>query len=397
MADPVHLFDALSQKEISARLANYLPEELEAFQKTSEAANQLVLHHLIYNNQGQRVTYPQFLDELSLARPLSQRVCFLTQEPFSIMSWDVTTKQAETVVKLPDDNCLIELLNEKIYLWTKKKGLEILDPSTGTPVTQCPLEGLQTSEYLAYFKFFGNRLYGAFYDGTFLAWSTVTGKIEACFKQLESPITHLIEQEGFVAISCKDGTLRLWPLQGGAPLVILRDTVEPIDKLAIYKSTLITASFKTCLCFWDLETGQKSLTLLKKNAIFALVDHWLYTPSSGDAKRLAMINVLTGKEERQFDNRHKGPISMICTMGDGLIATYGADQTAKIWKAKSGELLQSFELQGFDLRTMIYLQGKIIFLSKMNIFGAYDFTRPISVSTSPRIAFVLKSQREKLI
>lgn len=84
---------------------------------------------------------------------------------------------------------------------------------------------------------------------------------------------------------------------------------------------------------------------------------------------------------------------MIFPSIDGFLTTYSRDQTAKMWNAATGECLQTFALKNFDLKTLLFSCGKILFVSETNIFGAIDYSKPVAVTTSPRTVAYIPTRR----
>lgn len=427
MSCAIGLLYQLPVKIASDTLAYLSPNQLEALRKISEKTHRLVLHHLIYTNQGQKVICPQIFDEISFAKLVGRSLCIKSENSRCLKAWDISSNRPHTLAKLPDDETLFELVDNRLYLVSASSGLQVLDPNSGDIIRQCSLENFAAQGTPSYFKFCQNHLYCCFENSRLLCWNIDNGQIDASFYGLSSKVTHLIAQGNLVAVSSEDNSLTIWFRHGQNPLSICKGHQHAVRQIALCNSLLISASIGGSIRFWDLATSQCIKTYVTHMPYFTLHDTLLYTPSVTDPCRIDVIDLTslsitacTSRHEKPivccfkdgdivytgavngsivrtmnsteyivFQQRHKGAVTKIMPLDDGLVVSYGQDQTAKVWKAETGELLQSFVLEHFNLNTFMYSQGRIIFVSEMNIFGAYDYSKPIPTSTSPRIAALI--------
>jgi WD40 repeat protein len=141
-----------------------------------------------------------------------------------------------------------------------------------------------------------------------------------------------------------DNILRIWDLQTGRELTILKEHTDWVTAIAITPDgkRAISGSKDETLKIWDLESGQVITTLAghtgSVNAV-ALIPDGHHVISGSDDTTLKVWDLESGREIATFMG-HAGSVFAVAVTPDGKHAVSGSmDTTLKVWDLKSGNEL----------------------------------------------------------
>jgi WD40 repeat protein len=198
----------------------------------------------------------------------------------------------------------------------------------------------------------GERLASAGWDGTARIWDVQTGDELVVLRRHTGRLNDAIfSPDGTrVATSCAaDGTVRLWDPGSGAELFTLQSGGSNYLEFSPDGRLVVAAGTDGRARFWDVATGGE-LAVLEGDG-----NALIYAVFSPDGERVAAAgfggtgyvwDVETGEELATLEG-HNGTILQIVYSPRGdLIATAGEDGTARIWNAETGE--EQTVLHGHD-------------------------------------------------
>ncbi len=172
----------------------------------------------------------------------------------------------------------------------------------------------------------------------------------------------------WVATSYLDGSIKLWSMEDGKPLGVLReghDYLSNSAKLIRGGSTLITAAGDNTLRMWNTELGTQVFVLegSGRNIQFAISNDEKWLVSTGDRSGIPIVSLDTNsvtarlRSEKSFNGTSQEPFeepssvaisedgrTVAATSGDGLIALWDVSsmQVIRSWKAHKDNIVHVF-------------------------------------------------------
>lgn len=158
-----------------------------------------------------------------------------------------------------------------------------------------------------------------------------------------------ISRDGRTLVSASaDKTIKVWNLQTGEVLRTLEGHVGSVYSVAISSdgNTIVSGSADKTIKIWNLHTGQLLHSIegttgdLAVSAVAISPDGQVF--ASNDSYKVKVWSLGMGQLLRTFEG-HTLPVTSIAISADSQTLLSGSqDGTAKLWKLKSGELLNTF-------------------------------------------------------
>ncbi|MDM8557527.1 Calx-beta domain-containing protein [Candidatus Parabeggiatoa sp. HSG14] len=280
----------------------------------------------------------------------------------------------------------IEDKEDKPQIWDVDSGLrlapsmrEALKPAAFSPETNLIIIGSENTAHLwdieiqqeiavltghegniEYITFgnYGKHVLTALTDGTIYLWETETAELLATLKGHEDGIKQAaFSEDGKHLVTASwDGTARLWqiPSEGkgerreiSAPKLALFQHDGVVEHAAFSPDgkQIITTSWDKTAQLWNVDTGQKILTLTGhrngvSHATFNPEGEYIVTTSWDNSVRL--WEAKTG--ETIWVREHQSGVNHAVFSPDGQIIVTGSnDGTARLWKTATGEPLKTLK------------------------------------------------------
>ena len=180
-------------------------------------------------------------------------------------------------------------------------------------------------------------------DMTIRLWQLQTGKLIGILRGHSAPITGLaFSQNGKILISSsEDKTIKIWQLQTGKSIFNCtghRDSITAIT-LSPDGQTLASCSSDQTIKLWHLKTGQE-ITTLKGH------ERWInclaFSPdgtqlaTGSDDETIKIWNLKTGQEINTLTGHHWSIEAIAFTANGQILASGSRDETIKLWDVKTG-------------------------------------------------------------
>ena len=184
------------------------------------------------------------------------------------------------------------------------------------------------------------RLASASIDGTIRIWPLNRGAplVLVGHNGSVSRIIQLVD--GCIASVSHDHTIRIWPLNGGAPLVLAGHNGWVCHIIQLVDGRIASASDDHTMRIWPLNGGAP-LVLVGHNGsvshLIQLVDGRIASASDDHTMRIWSLN---GSASRVLAG-HNHSVYHIIQLADGCIASASVDQTIRIWGPNTNQLVRT--------------------------------------------------------
>ncbi len=204
--------------------------------------------------------------------------------------------------------------------------------------------------------------------------------------------------EKYVVSGSDDCTVRIWDIETGENIKILRGHKDHITSVAVLPNgkRVVSGSKDRTLCIWDIETGKSIRTLKGHKSWVTAVS---VTPNgkhviSGSKDRTVCIwDIETGEITNTLEG-HKDQITSVTVMPDGNhVVSASRDGTIRIWNIETGEIIKTLEGHGGWANVVSVTQNgrRIISGSKDCTIRIWDLETGENIRTLKGSAFRVKA------
>ncbi|ACU60904.1 WD40 domain-containing protein [Chitinophaga pinensis] len=156
-----------------------------------------------------------------------------------------------------------------------------------------------------------------------------------------------------IAVCYGDGSLRVWSLITGMPELLLADTAAGITRTVISPDgrTIAGSSQYGTISAWDLASGK---LLYNKKCAEKRIGSMVFSHDGkqlliGSGHKAAIVDAKDGAIRRNFDLHRDIIYAVAFSRNDSLVATASQDSTARIWNARTGEVIREITCSGWAL------------------------------------------------
>ncbi|MEP4195691.1 MAG: AAA family ATPase [Aliishimia sp.] len=199
----------------------------------------------------------------------------------------------------------------------------------------------------------GRRIVSGSDDNTLRIWDVQSGEELQVLRGHESYVTSVaFSSDGRSILSgSQDYTLRIWDAQSGEELQVLQGHERPVTSVAFSTDgrRILSGSYDNTLRIWDAKSGEELQVLQGHESdvtsvAFSPDGHRILSGSRDNTLRL--WDAQSGEELKVLQG-HKGGVTSVAFSPDGRRILSGSyDTTLRIWDAQSGAELQV--LQGHE-------------------------------------------------
>jgi len=197
----------------------------------------------------------------------------------------------------------------------------------------------------------GRKILAAIFDGTVRVWDVATGRPMLVLRGHTGPVySAAFSPDGERIVSAsQDLTARVWDVESGRELMLLSGHTARVTWAEYSRdaSLLLTASMDGTVRIWDASSGKLRSVLNSESgtvsaAAFSPDGKWVAATAVDGITRI--WDVRTARQVRQL-SKHIGPVYGVGFSPDGSrLATAAADGMVRIWDAATGK--QLFLLSG---------------------------------------------------
>jgi len=200
-------------------------------------------------------------------------------------------------------------------------------------------------------------------DGRVIVWDIGAEKMDASFMSHKDKVTAaaLAKSGGKMATGSSSGQLRLWDLGAGSGERRFKaHEGEAAAVVEAGRDKAVTAGYDHLIKVWDLNAGEKTMTLSGHQSFVRDVDVaedvGLIASSSWDGT-VRLWDLATG-EEIIVMKGHDGNVASVDLSEDGRRAvTGGDDDTVRLWATDTGEELKKFIGHTNNVSAAAFLPG----------------------------------------
>jgi len=171
------------------------------------------------------------------------------------------------------------------------------------------------------------------------------------------PDTLAVLSDGRVISGSEDGALRVWDVESGQILKILKGHSAGVTTMAVLDSRrVVSGSYDRTLRVWDVESGQVLVAVAvldSRRVVFGSNDLALRV---WDVENRKALQVLKG---------HSYAVNALAVCGSSCVVSGSSDGTLRVWDVESGQVLQILELSS-DVLALAMLDSRRI------VSGSYD-------------------------
>lgn len=157
--------------------------------------------------------------------------------------------------------------------------------------------------------------------------------------------------EKYVVSGSDDCTVRIWNIETGENIKIMRGHKDHITSVAVMPNGkhIVSGSKDRTVCIWDIETGKNIRTLKGHKSWVTAVSvtpNGKHVVSGSKDSTVCIWDIETGKTNRSLEG-HKDQITSVTVMPDGKhVISASRDGTIRIWNIETGENTKTLEGHG---------------------------------------------------